>query len=41
MRMRWVGVLVVVASSADAFAEAEHYENVRVDAGITGSSTWA
>jgi len=39
MRAHWLGVLVVVtASHAAAHAEAEHYENVRLDAGITGST---
>lgn len=39
MRAHWFGVLVVItASHADVHAEAEHYENVRVDAGITGST---
>jgi hypothetical protein len=38
MRAHWLGLLVVVASSADALADAEHYKNVRVDAGITGST---
>lgn len=38
MRALWLGVFVVLIASADAHANAEHYENVRVDAGITGSS---
>lgn len=38
MRAHWLGVLVFVASSTDAVADSKHYENVRVDAGITGSS---
>ncbi len=38
MRTHWLVAAVVVAASPSAFAEAEHYENVRVDAGVTGSS---
>lgn len=39
MRVHWVGVLaILVASTADAHADAEHYENIRFDAGITGST---
>jgi hypothetical protein len=38
MRALWLGVLVVLFAGSDAHAEAEHYENVRLDAGITASS---
>jgi hypothetical protein len=38
MRVQWLGVLAVVASSTNAVADSDHYENVRVDAGLTGSS---
>lgn len=39
MRVAFAGLLIVAAASADVQAEAEHYENVRVDAGVTGSTT--
>src|SRR5262245_7229652 len=36
-RARWL-VLLVLGSGEPAFAEAEHYEQIRVDTGMTGSS---
>ena len=40
MRARWHALIVLlgVGSGELAFAEAEHYEQIRVDAGMTGSS---
>lgn len=38
MRVLWLSLLALVASSAEARADAEHYENVRVDFGLTGST---
>lgn len=37
MRAIWI-VLVIVGHGAPAHADAEHYENVRFDAGVTGAS---
>ena len=39
MRVHWLIImLVVVAGSTDALAQSEHYEDIRVDGGVIGSS---
>jgi outer membrane protein X len=38
VRSLCLSLLAIAAGSTDALAEAKHYENVRVDAGLTGST---
>jgi hypothetical protein len=36
--MRTVALAILVCSSTAEFADSEHYEQIRVDGGLTGSS---